>query len=230
VRRVLVVCGARARVLRHYAEHRHADFKVAISSSPNECSNNFDVCITYEQLNDGKTFRRLIGEQACHLDVIWSPALKVDGPFVSSSEQEDLELVNVNVNLLVKSMKSLVKVCMTDNTATFIFLSSIRVTQPSAGATLYGASKAFGETLFRSLGVEYGRFGLRFNVLRLGLLLSGMARDLGPAARAKIVGRTPQTEAGSEKDVYSALDFLFDTDFCNLAMLPLDGGAGSRGF
>jgi 3-oxoacyl-[acyl-carrier protein] reductase len=59
----------------------------------------------------------------------------------------------------------------------------------SPGQTAYGAAKAAVVAMTRSLAVEYGGRGLRFNAVAPGFLDSAMTADVRPEVRAAIAAR-----------------------------------------
>ena len=64
------------------------------------------------------------------------------------------------------------------NNGCFIYLSSFRSQKPTKGTILYSASKAFGETFFKGIGIEYGRFNITSHLIRMGAFEGKMLFNL----------------------------------------------------
>src|SRR5215207_8461598 len=90
------------------------------------------------------------------------------------------------------------------------------------------AAKAGVDALSRNLAVEWGRYGIRVNVIAPGPIedTEGMARLVPEQVKEKIRGRIPLGRFGRIKDIEQAAVFLCSdaASFINGAVLVVDGG------
>ena len=93
--------------------------------------------------------------------------------------------------------------------------------------TSYGASKAALINLSRFVATQYGKRGVRSNVVAIGFVLTETARETTPEAVKQILldhHLTP--ELGIPRDVANVVAFLASDEarFVNGALIPVDGG------
>ena len=91
----------------------------------------------------------------------------------------------------------------------------------------YGAAKAGLASLARSVAAEYGRDGIRMNVVAGGPIATPVAR----AAQAGNMGWIPMGRAGEPEEVAEAVAFLASpaASYINGQSIVLDGGATALG-
>jgi NAD(P)-dependent dehydrogenase (short-subunit alcohol dehydrogenase family) len=93
--------------------------------------------------------------------------------------------------------------------ATFIVISSIMTTHPYPGRAAYTASKAALEGLTRELAVEWGRYGISANCIRLGHLGSLMkTTSANPGLLNAVKDHTPMKHFVEAKDVAAYIIWL----------------------
>ncbi len=101
------------------------------------------------------------------------------------------------------------------------------------GAAHSSAAKAGLEALTRSLAVEWGRYGLRINVVAPGAVSTegadeGMWSD--SAVRTRVQGAIPMARFGTQDEIVAATAFLLSrqASYVTGATLVVDGGWGLR--
>lgn len=93
--------------------------------------------------------------------------------------------------------------------------------------TAYGASKAALINLSRFLATQYGKQGVRSNVIAIGFVLSETAVETTPqAVKDVLLDHHLNPELGSPRDIANVVAFLASDEsrFINGALIPVDGG------
>jgi NAD(P)-dependent dehydrogenase (short-subunit alcohol dehydrogenase family) len=93
--------------------------------------------------------------------------------------------------------------------------------------TAYGASKAALINLSRFLATQYGKQGIRSNVIAIGFVLSETAVATTPQeVKDVLLDHHLNPELGSPRDVANVVAFLASDEsrFVNGALIPVDGG------
>jgi NAD(P)-dependent dehydrogenase (short-subunit alcohol dehydrogenase family) len=155
--------------------------------------------------------------------------------FISFTGAKDTELL---VNITSTEIHQLVNINFTVNAVaagaivrkfrgipvSMIFMSSAGALSGGVGTTLYSASKMALNALARGIAVEYGRFGVRANVLSLGLTEIGLAESVPSKVKAMMLARTAQGKPVSLAGIVSSVNYLLGENETNGAVLPCDGG------
>ncbi|WP_068073430.1 SDR family NAD(P)-dependent oxidoreductase [Novosphingobium lentum] len=93
--------------------------------------------------------------------------------------------------------------------------------------TAYGASKAALINLGRFIATQYGKQGVRSNVIAIGFVLSENAVESTPqAVKDVLLAHHLNPELGSPRDIANVVAFLASDEsrFINGALIPVDGG------
>lgn len=93
--------------------------------------------------------------------------------------------------------------------------------------TAYGASKAALINLGRFIATQYGKQGVRSNVIAIGFVLSENAVESTPqVVKDVLLAHHLNPELGSPRDIANVVAFLASDEsrFINGAMIPVDGG------
>ena len=95
----------------------------------------------------------------------------------------------------------------------------------------YGAAKAGVIHLARSLALEYGRYGIRFNVVSPGSVLTPAVADaLAPEQKAAMAERIPLGRSAAPEEIARAVLFFASplSSYVSGQVLAVDGGATVR--
>jgi len=93
--------------------------------------------------------------------------------------------------------------------------------------TAYGASKAALINLSRFIATQYGKQGIRSNVIAIGFVLSETAIETTPqAVKDVLLDHHLNPALGRPRDIANVVAFLASDESCfiNGAMIPVDGG------
>ena len=148
-----------------------------------------------------------------------------DNSLLASLKEQELDkLLNLNIISYVKLVKSLLPIMVRIRYGNFIYLSSFRSGNPTKGAVIYSASKAFGESFFMGIAREYGRYGIKTNSLRMGYFNGRILSSLGgPEAIQKVTSRSALRRLGCADDLRKAILFCIDTPYTTGGILDING-------
>jgi len=134
------------------------------------------------------------------------------------------KLLNLNVLSYVNLVASLLPLMVRIRSGNFIYLSSFRSTNPTKGAVIYSASKAFGESFFVGIAREYGRYGIRSNSLRMGYFDGRILSSLGGEdAIQKVRDRSQLKRLGSAEDLRKAILFCIESPYTSGGIMDING-------
>ena len=91
---------------------------------------------------------------------------------------------------------------------TLLFYSSICAHRGFSGLTMMGATKGAIESLSKNISVEYGRKGIRSNVISIGLLDTGMSNTVNDIQMAEIINTSCLCHATDTTSVLELSKYL----------------------
>jgi NAD(P)-dependent dehydrogenase (short-subunit alcohol dehydrogenase family) len=177
-------------------------------------------------LSDADDVRRLAAD-AGEVDILVNNAGIYE--FATTFETDDTDFDNhfdVNVRAPYVLVQSLVPGMIERGHGSVVNISTIAATTPSAGAGIYGASKAALDLLTRLWADEFGGAGVRVNAIA-----PGPTQTEGTSGLADLVeglGRTRALQRIAEPDeIARAVAFVASpaASYVNGVVLPVDGGA-----
>jgi L-rhamnose 1-dehydrogenase len=107
-----------------------------------------------------------------------------------------------------------------------IVVGSVGAYAGGDGQTHYNASKAAAQSVVRSMAVELGQYGLRFNSVLPGCVHTAINAAVPPARFDAIAARVPLGRIGEMRDVVGAVLFLAsdESGYYTGAEIRVDGG------
>jgi len=155
-------------------------------------------------------------------------------PFQPTHETDDAALDAVlhgNLGYVLHLLRPLLRLFKEQGGGTIVSIGSISGVVSSPNHSAYGAAKAGLINLSRSITAEYGRFGVRMNVVSPGLALTVVAKaHFDAATLAGAAERIPVQHVGAPEDIANAVLFLASPLASNVSgqNLTVDGGILSR--
>lgn len=154
----------------------------------------------------------------------------VPAALVHETADDDWDLMfDLNLRYVAEAVRAALRVFLAQGTGgTIVSIGSIAGLAGSPGQAAYGAAKAGLANLARSVAAEYGRDGIRMNVVACGPIAT-------PVAAAAQAGTTldwiPLGRAGSADEVADAAVFLASplSSYISGQSLVVDGGATAAG-
>lgn len=145
-------------------------------------------------------------------------------------------LINYPTNLITSEIESgiifpfvlmqrLIQISISYNLkSNFIFLSSTLAISGQSGAIVYNLTKASIESLSKSISKEYGNFGIRSNVIRIGFMDQGMGSGLSESKKAAIIGNSSSRKSVQAPSLNSVVRLLNLNPDLNGIEINLDAG------
>jgi 3-oxoacyl-[acyl-carrier protein] reductase len=143
---------------------------------------------------------------------------------------EDWDLMfDVNLKYVARAVRATLRTFLEQGTGgTIVSVGSIAALAGSSMQAAYGAAKAGLASLARSVASEYGRDGIRMNVVTCGPVATPVAQEAQAHSELDWI---PMGRVGSSKEVADATVFLASplSSYINGQNLVLDGGATAAG-
>uniref|UniRef100_A0A0H5QRH9 3-oxoacyl-[acyl-carrier-protein] reductase n=2 Tax=Spongospora subterranea TaxID=70186 RepID=A0A0H5QRH9_9EUKA len=111
-------------------------------------------------------------------------------------------------------------------TGSIVHLGSTVGCDGQAGQIAYSSAKAGLIGMTKSMAKEFGRKGIRVNMVAPGYINTDMTNDFSPALKKSIIDNTPLQRIGSSEDVASLVRFLLSdqASFITGQCIRVDGG------
>ena len=157
------------------------------------------------------------------IDFIGAASEYQDTRFSTLSEETLSRLVKTGVTDYVYVLRLLLRFMIRSRYGRLVFLSSFRTVNRGIGVSLYAASKSFNETLFSSLGAEYGRLGIYACSIRMGYFDGRMLDNLR-SSRTESPPSLKHADLGGAEELCSAVQFALSNKMTNGGVIELCGG------
>lgn len=144
--------------------------------------------------------------------------------FINESPADLQDMLGTNISLYVECLTILLPRMVRSKYGRLVYLSSFRSVNPVRGASIYSASKAFGETLFAGIGKEYGRFNISSVSIRMGYFESGMMEDYESSKQEMARKSIALNRFGTSEDLLAAINFSFACEYVSSGVIELNGG------
>ena len=103
-------------------------------------------------------------------------------------------------------------------------MSSSRAKGGDKGITLYSTTKNAISVFSHNMAMEYGKFGLIFKVILLGLFKGGLKNKLSKNNNKKILDRTFNNKYVEVEQLIKTLEFCFNDTASNGTEINCDNG------
>lgn len=147
-----------------------------------------------------------------------------DGLFAAQSPERWMASVTGNLATAYHPVRAFLPGMVRARRGTVVQVVSVAGLVGSPGQTAYGAAKAAVVAMTRSLAVEYGGRGLRFNAVAPGFLDSAMTADVRPEVRAAIEDRQALPGTVAAADVAAVVALLVATPSVTGQVVTVDLG------
>ena len=132
--------------------------------------------------------------------------------------------IQTNITNYIKLTHLLLPHMMKRKFGRFIYLSSVRSEIGGQGTCIYSASKAFGETFYKVIGQEYGRFGIITGSIRMGYFETRMLNQYEPELKQTKLKKIGLARFGTSKDLTLSINHIIESDYINSGIIELNGG------
>lgn len=144
--------------------------------------------------------------------------------FFSLKEEEIKKLLEANIVNYIKLTKLILPFMMTLRGGKFIYLSSFRSQITTRGTAIYSSSKSFGETFFKTIGLEYGRFNITSHIIRMGYFDGRLLDNLSDEKKKEIKNKISLSRLGNAKDLASTINMIENLEYNNSGIVEITGG------
>jgi 3-oxoacyl-[acyl-carrier protein] reductase len=136
-------------------------------------------------------------------------------------------LMNVNLRANVYLTRQVLPTMMKNRKGNCVYTISLAAEDGLPRNAIYSAGKAGLKNLVKSLAMEYGEYGIRFNGILPGSTYTGMIKRGGETEKL-FMPTIPMKRYAEPWEIANAAVFFAsdETPFCTGAMLTVDGGQG----
>jgi len=194
---------------------------------------NAEVCISGRNIEELAELKKSLGDK-CHtvpcdlsnkdqiselfskseeilgqIDILVNNAgITKDNIFLRMSEEEWLDVININLNSTFNLLKLVTKGMVKRKYGRIINISSVVGVTGGAGQVNYAASKSGLIGLTKSLSQELATRNITVNCIAPGFIETPMTEKLDDKRKDIIINSIPASRIGSPKDLSSAVIFL----------------------
>jgi 3-oxoacyl-[acyl-carrier protein] reductase len=172
-----------------------------------------------------KTMKEIIAKFGKIERVVINSGINRDKLFITMSEEEFAEVINVNLFGYFRVLKALMRGLMRVGDARVAVIGSVVGFTGNAGQVNYSASKSALLGMCRSLVKEVAQRGIAINLILPGFIETEMTSSIPSAIQEKILSQIPAKRFGKPSDVAELVEFLLTSDgnYINGAVLTVDG-------
>ena len=158
---------------------------------------------------------------------------KISLVHLASLKKESL-LINQNIDDMKKDFdlnffsaayfsKLLIPMMAKNNWGRFIFFSSTGGEKGDVGTASYTSTKMATLGLSRVISLEYSKFNITSNIIRLGNFNTGMYKKLSVSKKKELINQIPSKKLGDFKDIVSTISLIIKSNYINGAEINIDG-------
>lgn len=201
-------------VVINYSKDKHG----AESVFSTICSNGGSAMTYQADVRDSSAVNNMVTEVIKRFGTVTSLVCGATSKIIATDFDaltwEDL-MIHFDVQLrgTFNCVKSVLKEFLQKKIGSVVILGSIAAdATPPLKWTGYSSAKAALQTFSKSLALEYGPVGIRFNVVSPGMTETGLISDIPEKARLMTKMQTPLKRLAKPKDIAHAIAFLLSPE------------------
>ena len=131
---------------------------------------------------------------------------------------------NKNIVFAVRLVRKLLPKMLTEEFGRYIFFGSTESDKGVPGGAIYAIIKKSLEALSKNLAIEYGKFNISSNVIKIGFLENGYSSAIPTKYKDRIRERIPANKELQIQSIGDLIDFILVTPDINGGILNIDQG------
>jgi 3-oxoacyl-[acyl-carrier protein] reductase len=206
----------------------------ANSEKANEIENEYGPemvkgykCDVKEMSQVREVVERVLQQENDRIDVLINAfGITRDKPFVMMQDEDWHQVIDINLNGVYNTTRSIIFSMMKRKSGNIINLSSVSGLHGLPGQTNYSATKAAIIGFSKSLAKEVAQKGIRVNVLAPGFIESSMTAALPEKYLEAMVKNIPLGRIGNVNDLIGLTKYLIseESSYITGQVFPIDGG------
>ena len=167
-------------------------------------------------LNDKKSvesFNGLLIQEHPDIAVLVNNAgITRDNIVLRMSEEEWMDVLNVNLNGAFKVTKTVLKFMLKKRWGRILNITSTSASTGNRGQANYAAAKAGIEAFSKSVAKEVGSRGITVNAIAPGYIQTDMTEVISENVKEEILSQIPLSRFGKPEEISQLVDFLISDE------------------
>ena len=167
-------------------------------------------------LNDKKSvesFNGLLIQEHPDIAVLVNNAgITRDNIVLRMSEEEWMDVLNVNLNGAFKVTKTVLKFMLKKRWGRILNITSTSASTGNRGQANYAAAKAGIEAFSKSVAKEVGSWGITVNAIAPGYIQTDMTEVISENVKEEILSQIPLSRFGKPEEISQLVDFLISDE------------------
>ena len=167
-------------------------------------------------LNDKKSvesFNGLLTQEHSDITVLVNNAgITRDNIVLRMSEEEWMDVLNVNLNGAFKVTKTVLKFMLKKRWGRILNITSTSASTGNRGQANYAAAKAGIEAFSKSVAKEVGSRGITVNAIAPGYIQTDMTKVISENVKEEILSQIPLSRFGKPEEISQLVDFLISDE------------------
>ena len=169
---------------------------------------------------------QLVGELQSYdnLEVIFVGIGSAPNLVINLEHEQIADEIDRNIIFPVRLISKLLPKMLTQEFGRYIFIGSTESDKGVPGGAVYAMIKKSLEALSKNLAIEYGKFNISSNVIKIGFLENGYSSAIPAKYKDRIRERIPANQELQVQSISDLIEFTLATPDINGGILNIDQG------